>query len=121
MKKKNGKGDEFKLAEKEALEHEIDQLKFYGQSYIRSAMQTIAYAVPQLANYVRGSSSKLCKILQLLEQVAVATEDLAAQLQSQLSNALTKEESEMAKKKTSVTSEASASPRLCVKKPTTKE
>jgi hypothetical protein len=84
LKKKNGKGDEFKLAKKEALEHEIDQLNFYSQSYIRSAMQTVSYAVPQLVNYVRGSSSKLCQALHLLEQVAVATENLVAKLQSQL-------------------------------------
>ena len=59
-------------------------------------MQTISYAVPQLVNNVRGSSSKLCQVLQLLEQVATETEKLAAKLQSQLDNALTKEESEMA-------------------------
>jgi len=92
MKKKNGKGNKFKLTEKTELEFEIEQLEFYGQNYIRSAMQTISYAVPQLVNYVQGSSSKLCQALQLLEQVAVATEKLAAKLQSQLSNALTKED-----------------------------
>ena len=41
MKTKKVKCDERELAEKEALEHKIDQLEFYGQSYIRSAMQTI--------------------------------------------------------------------------------
>ena len=108
MKKNNGKGDKSKLSKKTELEIEIDQLEFYCKNYIRSAMQTVSYAVPQLVNYVRGSSSKLCQVLQLLEQVAVETEKLAAKLQSQLSIALTKGESEMAKK-TIKASEASAS------------
>ncbi len=98
MKKKNGKGDKFKLSEKTELEYKIDQLEFYTQHYIRSAMRTVSYAVPQLVNNVRGSSIKLCHAIGLLEQVAAEAEKLAAKLRSQLSNALTKGESEMAKK-----------------------
>ena len=84
MKTKKVKRDERELAEKEALEEEIDQLEFYGQSYIRASMQTISFAVPQLVNEIQGSSSKLCQALHLLEQVAVATEKRAAKLKSQL-------------------------------------
>lgn len=85
------KRDERELAGKEALEHEIDQLEFYGQSYIRSAMQTISYALPQLVNDIQGSSGKLCQALHLLEQVAVATEKRAAKLKSQLGSTAKKE------------------------------
>jgi hypothetical protein len=85
--KKKVKYDERERAEKEALESTISQLEFYGRDYIRSAMQTISYAMPQLVNEIQGSSSKLCQALHLLEQVAVATEKRAAKLQSQLGNA----------------------------------
>ena len=92
MKMKKVKRDEReRLAEKEALEHKIDQLEFYSQSYIRSAMQTISYALPQLVNDIQGSSSKLCQALHLLEQVAVATEKHAAKLKSQLGSTAKKE------------------------------
>lgn len=91
MKMKKVKCDERELAEKEALEHKIDQLEFYGQSFIRSAMQTISYALPQLVNEIQDSSSKLCQALHLLEQVAVATEKRAAKLKSQLGSTAKKE------------------------------
>lgn len=91
MKMKEVKCDERELAGKEALEHEIDQLEFYGQSYIRGAMRTISFAVPQLVNDIHGSSSKLCQALHLLEQVAVATEKRAAKLKSQLGSTAKKE------------------------------
>ena len=90
MKMKKVKRDERELTEKEALE-QIDQLEFYGKDYIRSAMRTISYAVPQLVNYIQGSSSKLCQALHLLEQVAVATEKRAAKLKSQLGSTAKKE------------------------------
>ena len=92
MKKKNGKGNKFKHSKKTELEFAIEQLKYYARNYIRSAMQIVSYAVPQLVNDARGSSSKLCHAFHLLEQMAVETEKLAAKLQSQLSNALTKED-----------------------------
>ena len=75
----------------EALEHSINALEFYSQHYIRSSMQTISYAVPQLVNEVRGSSVKLCQALHLLEQVAVATENRIAKLRSQLGSTAKKE------------------------------
>jgi len=90
MKTKKVKCDEIELAEEEALE-KIDQLEFYGKNYIRSAMQTISYAVPQLVNDIQGSSSKLCQALHLLEQVAVATEKRAAKLKSQPGSTAKKE------------------------------
>ena len=91
MKLKKVKRDERELAGKEAFEYKIDQLEFYGQNYIRSAMQTISYAVPQLVNEIQGASSKLCQALHLLEQVAVATEKRAAKLKSQLGSTAKKE------------------------------
>lgn len=89
MKNRISKKPEF--ATKEELEDKIDQLEFYGQNYICSAMQTISYAVPQMVNEIQGSSSKLCQALHLLEQVAVATEKRAAKLKSQLGSTAKKE------------------------------
>ena len=87
---KKVKCDEREIAEEEALE-KIDQLEFYGHDYIRSAMRTISYAVPQLVNEIQGSSSKLCQAFRLLERVAVAAEMRAAKLKSQLGSTAKKE------------------------------
>ena len=73
-----------KLAEIEVLEHGIEQLRFYNQNYIRTSMQTLSYAIPQLVNEVRGSSAMICRAIHLLEQVAIATEKRIAELQTEL-------------------------------------
>lgn len=77
--------------DKRELAEKIDKLEFYDKSYIRAAMHTISFAVPQLVNDIQGSSSKLCQALHLLEQVAVAMEKRAAKLKSQLGSTAKKE------------------------------
>ncbi len=61
-------------ADMDELEHEIEQLEFYSKCYIRSAMQTLSYALPQLVNQVSGSSAKLGKAINLLEKLVFETE-----------------------------------------------
>ena len=72
------------LAEKEVLEHGIEELEFYNRHYIRASIQTLSYAIPQLVNEVRGSSVMICRAINLLEQVAIATEKRIAELQAEL-------------------------------------
>lgn len=79
---RKSKRGEIARAKQEELEHKIEGLVFYNQSYLLSAMQTIAYVVPQLVTEVRGSSDKLGRALNLLEQVSVATEKRIKELQS---------------------------------------
>lgn len=80
MKKRISKKPEF--ATKEELEQAISDLEFLIESYIRSAMQTVAYAMPQLVNSVHGSADKLGRALNLLEQVATSAEKRKAELES---------------------------------------
>lgn len=80
MKKRISKKPEF--ATKEELEYAISDLEFLIESYIRSAMQTVAYALPQLVNSVTGSADKLGRAINLLEQVATAAEKRKAELES---------------------------------------
>ena len=80
MRKRISKKPEF--ATKEELENAISDLEFLIESYIRSAMQTVAYALPQLVNSVTGSADKLGRAIDLLEQVATAAEKRKAELES---------------------------------------
>ena len=80
MRKRISTKSEF--ATKEELEHAISDLEFLIESYIRSAMQTVAYALPQLVNSVPGSADKLGRAIDLLEQVATAAEKRKAELES---------------------------------------
>lgn len=61
-------------ADMDELEHEIEQLEFYSKCYLRSAMQTLSYALPQLVNHVSGSSAKLGKAINLIEKLVFETE-----------------------------------------------
>ena len=80
MRKRISKKLEF--ATKEELENAISDLEFLIESYIRSAMQTVAYALPQLVNSVPGSADKLERAINLLEQVATSAEKRKAELES---------------------------------------
>lgn len=80
MKNLISKKPEF--ATKEELDHAISDLEFGIESYIRSAMKTVAYAMPQLVNNVPGVADKIGRAINLLEQVATAADKRKAELES---------------------------------------
>lgn len=63
-----GKKDEKKAMPSE-IEQKIESLTFYIESYLRSAKQTISYAIPAFVNEVNGSSALLGEAIRKIERV----------------------------------------------------
>ena len=64
------------------LKFDIEQLEFYCEYNIRHPMQSLTYAMSFIVNKVNGTAGKIGRALELLEQVAVATEKHIAALKA---------------------------------------
>ena len=51
------------------IEKKIESLTFYLESYLRSAKQTISYAIPAFVNEVNGSSALLGEAIRKIERM----------------------------------------------------
>ena len=51
------------------IEQKIESLTFYIENYLRSAKQTISYAIPAFVNEVNGSSATLGEAIRKIERV----------------------------------------------------
>ena len=51
------------------FEQRIDSLTFYVESYLRSAKQTLSYAIPQFVNEINGSATALSGAIRYIERV----------------------------------------------------
>ena len=51
------------------IEQKIESLTFYLESYLRSAKQTISYAIPAFVNEVNGSSALLGEAIRKIERM----------------------------------------------------
>ncbi len=51
------------------IEQKIESLTFYIESYLRSAKQTISYAIPAFVNEVNGSAAALGEAIRKIERV----------------------------------------------------
>ena len=62
-----------KKEEKKAMPSEVEQkiesLTFYIESYLRSAKQTLSYAIPQFVNEINGSATALGGAIRYIERV----------------------------------------------------
>ena len=64
MGKKDGK-----KAMPSEVEQQIESLTFYLESYLRSAKQTISYAIPAFVNELNGSATALGGAIRYIERV----------------------------------------------------
>ena len=60
----------------------LANLKFYNDSYIKDAMRTISYALPQLMGVVAGAGRILSRVIADLEDVARMTETVIKELEA---------------------------------------
>lgn len=51
------------------FEQRIDSLTFYVESYLRSAKQTLSYAIPPFVNEINGSATALSGAIRYIERV----------------------------------------------------
>ena len=51
------------------FEQRIDSLTFYVESYLRSAKQTLSYAIPPFVNEINGSATALGGAIRYIERV----------------------------------------------------
>lgn len=60
----------------------LANLKFYNDIYIKDAMRTISYALPQLVGEVAGAGRILSRVVADLEDVARMTETVIKELEA---------------------------------------
>jgi len=72
----------YKGLAKGALSQVLESLKFYKDSYVKSAMQTISYAMPQLVGNVAGVGRMLGNAIANLEEVVRLTEKQIKELEA---------------------------------------
>ena len=51
------------------IEQRIDNLTFYVENYLRSAKQTLSYAIPPFVNEINGSATALGGAIRYIERV----------------------------------------------------
>ena len=51
------------------IEQRIESLTFYVESYLRSAKQTLSYAIPPFVNEINGSATALGGAIRYIERV----------------------------------------------------
>ena len=72
----------YKNIANERAEDIIRNLKFYNDSYVKSSMKSLGFALPQLIGYVDGAGRILSRAIADLEEVARITDMQIQELES---------------------------------------